>query len=489
MKNIAIILGVTNYAQSDLALPACEYDVQIMQTILRASGQFEVNTLKSVDSELVKNELAAIIKRNSHEDIDQLLFYFSGHGIYQENNFSFLLRDYDENRPAQTSLSGKELDDLLRSLQPQLAIKIIDACQSGIPYIKSGMNFSSDTGNEMKSQFGNCYFMFSSDENQSSYATEKVSDFTLQFARSIVNANSAEVRYRHIAEYISDEFSKQKRQTPFFVSQGPLTEILGSFDIESKNLINGLLPRCEIEPTLSEDLANESITVDLQLPHPVPSLYELAQARAKNYASQEEAVMIVAQIKARLNSWELSGELADLYEVEKHFEDTYYNLPHGKPLGTWIDDRGYGYFAAPTYITEYYEVEASNHFGIGYTMDRFLPKQRSREVISGLQTSLNDMPFLTFRVTFKPKMLGLNRFTGWLTYVISRKDMQVFHNFIQNKEIAWDNFSIASTSNWQRTQFSLKHPQPALDFPTEFYSGLCDWIFLRVSNTLKASQS
>lgn len=483
MKNLAVILGVTNYDQPDLALPACSHDVRIMETILRASGQFEVHTLASADSELVKNELANVIKRHSQESIGQLLFYFSGHGIYENNDFSFVLRDYDASRPAQTSLSGSELDDLLRSLQPQLAIKIIDACQSGAPYIKSSLSLGSELGGEMKSRFGNCFFMFSSNENQSSYATEQVSDFTHHFARSIVNASSEEVRYRHIADYISDEFSKEKRQTPFFVTQGPLTESLGIFNAESKNLISDLLPKQEINLEAAE-VVQTNTTADGQLIPPPLSLYELAKKRAESYASQAEATGIITQVKAALSSWELSGELAELYEIEKSFDDGYYNLPNAKTLGNWVDNQGYGYFASPTYKTEYYDVEPST-FGIGYTMDRFMPRQRSREVIDGLRTSLDDMPFITFSVTFKPRLLGLSRFTGWLTYVISRKDMQVFHNFIHNKEVAWDSFSTAYATNWQRNQSNLKAPQPAVDFPLKFFSEFCDWVLTRVSNTLK----
>lgn len=483
MKNLAVILGVTNYVQPDLALPACSHDVRIIETILRASGQFEVHTLASADSELVKNELASIIKRYSQESIGQLLFYFSGHGIYENNDFSFVLRDYDEIRPAQTSLSGSELDDLLRSLQPQLAIKIIDACQSGVPYIKSRLSFGTEMGGDMKSRFGNCFFMFSSYENQSSYATEQVSDFTHHFAKSIINASSEEVRYRHIADYISDEFSKEKRQTPFFVTQGPLTESLGTFNAESKNLISELLPQQEIKLESTEGTLTTP-TADSQLTLPPLSLYELAKKRAEKYASQAEATGIVTQMKAALSSWELSGELAELYEFEKSFDDSYYDLPNAKTLGNWVDTQGYGYFASPTYKTEYYEVEPST-FAIGYTMDNFMPRRRSREVIDGLRTSLDDMPFLTFHVTLKPKMLGLSRFTGWVTYVISRKDMQVFHNFIHNKEIAWDSFSIAYATNWQRSQFSLKDPQAAIDFPLKFYSDFCDWVLTRVSSTLK----
>jgi hypothetical protein len=67
-------------------------------------------------------------------NIDETLIYFSGHGVYQ-NDALLCCTDFDINRPATTSISNSELDDLLRSVKPNVAVKVIDACQSGSPYI------------------------------------------------------------------------------------------------------------------------------------------------------------------------------------------------------------------------------------------------------------------------------------------------------------------------------------------------------------------
>lgn len=484
MKNLAIILGVTNYVDSTLKLPACANDISVMETILRAAKVFDVYTLESRTGEEVKNDLSDLIRRHLQEDIDQVLFYFSGHGQYQDDGFAFLLQDYDKQRPAQTSLSSGELDDLLRSLNPQLAVKIIDACHSGMSYIKSGKALAAELGDDMKSRFSNCHFMFSSDRNQRSYADEQISAFTLQFARSITKSTSDDIRYRYIADFISDEFSQKNGQTPYFVSQGPLTETLGNFDGPCKTRIQSILPKEDAGVIVASVITEILISEQPDGPsRDQLSLLDLAQKRADRYVSQNDATQIVELIKKSLESWELTGELRDLYDADFNFEDTYYYLPKAKALGSWADNQGYDYFVEPAYDTEYYDAEPS--YGIGYTMAHLLPQKKARKVISGISTSLSGMPFLAFRVTLKPKFRGLPRFSGWLTYVMSRKNLQIFYLYTLEKEIAWDAFEIAQSSNWQRAPFSLTEPEAITDFPSKFYADLHEWTLTRVSLALR----
>jgi len=484
MKNLAIILGVTNYTDPALDLPACALDVEVMETILRSAKVFDVYTLESKTGEEVKNDLAELIKRHSQEEIEQLFFYFSGHGQYQDDGFAFLLRDYDKHRPAQTSLSSEELDNLLRSLNPLVAVKVIDACHSGLSYIKSGKSLGSELGDDMKSRFSNCHFMFSSDRSQYSYADKNISEFTLGFAKSIIKSSNDDIRYRYIADFISDEFSQTRKQTPYFVSQGPLTETLGNFDTSTKGRIKGKLPQEEVD-VLAASSVVELIVLergDGSSPSQ-PSLLELAQRRAEAYVSQSHATQMVELLKRNLESWVIEGELQDLYDVEFNFEDTYYYLPKAKALGSWAENQGYSYFVEPQYETEYYDAPPS--YGIGYTMEQLFPRKKTRKVISGITTSLSGMPFLTLRVTLKPKFEGLIRFSGWLTYVLSRKNVQLFYLYTQEKEIAWNSYEIAHSTNWDRVPFALTEPQEFVDFPNKFYTDFYEWALTKISSSLR----
>lgn len=93
-KNLAIIVGVTDYLEEKLRLPACEHDVSIMRELLLGSSKFhEVIVVPSDDGQLLKARLAETVGRFQQEDIGELFFYFSGHGEFAEDEFRFMLRD------------------------------------------------------------------------------------------------------------------------------------------------------------------------------------------------------------------------------------------------------------------------------------------------------------------------------------------------------------------------------------------------------------
>ena len=135
--NIAIIVGVSKY-KSEGQLPACTLDAENMRQLLVATKKYDdVQCINDkTDAAQVKDQLRAFFaKYQDSSNISEALIYFSGHGVYQ-NDALLCCSDFDINRPATTSVSNSELDDLLRSVKPGVAVKIIDACQSGSPYIK-----------------------------------------------------------------------------------------------------------------------------------------------------------------------------------------------------------------------------------------------------------------------------------------------------------------------------------------------------------------
>ncbi len=162
------------------------------------------------------------------------MFYFSGHG-YQNEEAYFILKDTDMSKIRSTSLGNDEIDDLIRDYQPKLWVKIIDACQSGLTYIKSVDQ--TDMNIRTNKSFENCIFMSSSKKTQASMATQEYSLFTKVFVEAVLRlVEEEQIRYIDIQNYVSDVFSGEKMQTPFFVSQSDGRDIFANTTEELKQL-------------------------------------------------------------------------------------------------------------------------------------------------------------------------------------------------------------------------------------------------------------
>ena len=252
--NIGIVIGVSDY-QKVSPLPGCVADANSIKQLLELSNKCEdiLYIAENTNSKDVKSRLAAFVKKHEANDIEEVIFYFSGHGLFDDDEFYYILTDYTESKIKQTSLENSELDNLLRSLSAKLTVKIVDACQAGTRYVKDPDVFrkylqSSEQG------FDKCYFFYSSQNNQSSYQSEIISDFTLSFLNAFIERPNQDVRYKDVMDTLSDEFSSNKKQTPFFVMQGNYTESFGHIAQDvSEALIKITTNSSDIEEKQIED--------------------------------------------------------------------------------------------------------------------------------------------------------------------------------------------------------------------------------------------
>ncbi|HEH3991818.1 TPA: caspase family protein, partial [Campylobacter jejuni] len=188
------------------------------------SKKFEIHIFENYQSEQLKSGLSKIIRELEKSKINELLFYYTGHGVFKEQ-FYYLPINFTDKQFETTSLSNNELDDMLKSLNTEMVIKIIDACQSGQQYIKESDQMSVKKSLTQHS-FKKCYFFFSSMNNQSSMGDDKGSYFTNAIIESIVTHKTDSIRYADVQSYIADCFNgKNELQTPFFVHQSNATEI------------------------------------------------------------------------------------------------------------------------------------------------------------------------------------------------------------------------------------------------------------------------
>ena len=220
MTKLAILIGVSEYEKVP-NLPACLHDVELMQEVVKSAGTFDdtlVLTGLQTKSSLFKSSISAFFSKHSNDkNIEEIFFYFSGHGMTVGDNFNYILSDYDPKKISTTCYANSELDETIRSLDPKLTIKIVDACQSGQQYIKDVQDFKTVFDKVNKNTLKNLYFLFSCASNQSSYCDSNYSFFTKSLASGIANHGVDDIRYRDLIDFISDNFQADLDQKPYFV--------------------------------------------------------------------------------------------------------------------------------------------------------------------------------------------------------------------------------------------------------------------------------
>ncbi|MNU79395.1 Caspase domain protein [compost metagenome] len=266
--NLALLIGIDTYDRLP-ALPACANDLAIMHQTLKATNKYHhIELIDNANAENAKEKLRNFFSNhNNNPDIEEIFVYFSGHGAYQDDAL-FCCADFDARRAATTSISNTELDDLLRSASPKVAVKVIDACQSGAPYIKdvdNGFLKSIKT-----SQLSSFICMASSQHDQYSYASNSTSHFTAAWVNAALSKTTGSVLYRDIQASLADAFASTPTQTPFFVNQGSALE---QFSIVTEEMISlhaarSSNPEQKSEKSISEIIRqqiskNDSQFVDL----------------------------------------------------------------------------------------------------------------------------------------------------------------------------------------------------------------------------------
>lgn len=325
---LAIIIGVSNYSHVS-SLPACKNDASIINSIVSHSGKFDKVLYLSEDtySYVVKPAITKFITENKDSDIEELFFYFSGHGLFANNEFHYAMTDADTQKLKQTSLENSELDQLIRSLSPKLTVKIVDACQSGVDYIKSAEHDLEKLMKQKAKELSRCYFMLSSNSDQSSYASPLISHFTRYIVEAVGSCNSGEIRYKEIMDYVSDAFQGNSIQTPLFISQASFTEIFTFVDEALKELI-------------SKDLnANLELIPESNKASPT-SLLEKVKEDAKRYLDKDSAVQLLIEIEYLIKSKDNfeDHDAKDLFQLSHITYPYNSSLPKLTHAAEWLNN-------------------------------------------------------------------------------------------------------------------------------------------------------
>lgn len=330
--NIAILIGVSKYA-SEAGLPACALDAENMRALLTATRKYDdiqVITEHTNASQLKDALRHFFAKYQNLEPINEAFVYFSGHGIFQ-NDALLCCSDFDINRPATTSISNAELDDLLRSVKPAVAVKVIDACQSGSPYIKdASTGFEKALGG---SQLNSFICMASSRQNQASFASSTESFFTAKWIDAALSKVDGSVLYRDIQAALADAFVQTPEQTPFFVSQGTGLEAFSSVTEEMSGL--SASRRKSISPEKSDDAVSRLIETEIKL-------------RDKQFVPHPQALQAVEASKSSLITTEISDTIvARFYNLSVKTDGKFISIPKSKSVAEFAEKQGWSkrYFA------------------------------------------------------------------------------------------------------------------------------------------------
>ncbi|MDO9383713.1 MAG: caspase family protein [Hyphomicrobiaceae bacterium] len=214
MSHIAVLVGNSEYKNLS-NLDCCRDDLVAMEGLLKATEKYDSITLiENAEADDLKVQLRAALDERS--PLQEIFFYFTGHGYQHEAEFFFCASNFDTRRPNETGLSTAELHTLLRFADSDLVVKVIDACNSGTLLVKSDSGFRS----QEKISFKNLVQISSCLESQNSLTGDPLSVFTEKFIRAALRKSDGAVFYSDIINTLRDEFDQNNLQTPFFVSQG-----------------------------------------------------------------------------------------------------------------------------------------------------------------------------------------------------------------------------------------------------------------------------
>lgn len=455
MTSLAIVVAVSEYEHEN-ALPACGNDGKAVAHLLNATGRFDQVLLIDEDttSSAVKGKIASFIQNHGGGSVEEFFFYFTGHGDFDGVDFQYILTDFNARKRKQTSLSNEELDGMVRSLAPKLYVKVVDACHSGVAYIK-GPEELNEHLKSTKHTLSNVYFMFSSQNNQYSYQDDKISYFTDSFLKSIIDHSSDSIRYKDIMSYVADEFEDRGGQTPVFISQATLTEVF-----------------CEITSDLRSDL-KRFVQLDNESADPVDpskdikwvSMLDRVSADAKRYCSKESALETVAELAKLASTLNLAPALTQLFDVSTHLEP--HDPPSSDQIGRWLkSSNDEKYFAEPVIETESFQKRVLKN-GLGLNLaqfghlfgtdneDSYKWVDAQREVVTGFKFS-TDMPFNHICIKLAPKFPNIAPEHAYIVPMVSRTDLRVFSAFAHFEHYDWDKSRRVGKIEWTGREVTLK---------------------------------
>ncbi|MEH3036197.1 MAG: caspase family protein [Sphingomonas adhaesiva] len=218
-RSVAILIANAHYAY-ETDLECCLEDLAAMRALVAAAGRHgKVHAISDADANSMRDTIRKALPPGV--PTDEILFYFSGHGASIGDEFYFAGTTFDAGSPNTTGLSQGDLHDMLRAAEPNLLVKVIDACASGTQLIKAERQPP-----PLPKGFRNVVQLASCLEGQNSFGGEPLSAFTQALCEAALHRTEGPVYYNDVINALRDDFLDDERQTPFFIAQGTARELL-----------------------------------------------------------------------------------------------------------------------------------------------------------------------------------------------------------------------------------------------------------------------
>ncbi|CNE46148.1 caspase family protein [Yersinia enterocolitica] len=478
--NLAIVIGVSEYNSDGFDnLPACKNDAETFKCVIENVKKIDdlLFLNGAINGSYVKNEIAKFVDKNKSNKINEVVFYFSGHGERNNDDFLYLFSDYESTKVERASLRNSELDDFMRTLSPDLCVKIVDACYSGTRYIKGNDNGSDYITKSLKdNSIKNSYFLFSSGENEASYAGNEFSRFTESFLTSLTEIYG-DIRYRDIISYIADDMSNKGEAKPVFVSQANSTEIFGKVTDETKKIIYSAFGLSESQDNVEIDGKIEYLHIE----EDENSIITLEKKSREMCFSESELISFYDEFMTYLKDDDRYVILDVAYKVslDKDPKHMFYDQSTSKFIGDWLN-KNKNFFATPTFSDETYEVEEYKEkpkkpnsidfigsiqsmsifrsMGIATENDKeyVLEKvNKKRSVVNGFKyTCSTDVK--TFYLKINPKLEILTPLIVQIIPIYSNSKFVIHYSFSFTPKLSWEMFSAPAFLKWSMIDVKIK---------------------------------
>jgi len=302
LPNVVILVGNTEYRTLG-SLACCGGDLAAIQELLETTGKFQiVEVILNQDSSQLKDRIRSTV--DAHSNIEEIFFYFTGHGYQNEADFFFCATNFDAHRPNETGLSSEELHTFLRPANADLVVKIIDACSSGALLFKADGSVVPIS----KQGFKNVIQIASCLDSQSSLAGDPLSLFTEKFVSAALRKTEGTVYYTDIIDALRDEFLNNNSQTPHFVSQGTGRE----YFVENAKRLDAMRAKLFELDNETEQLAPATSMV----PSGLTPLAVLESAE-KRFAKKDRALAFISDLFTKVSERAANeGLFGDLFQSE-----------------------------------------------------------------------------------------------------------------------------------------------------------------------------
>lgn len=364
---IAILMGITYESNPYLdTLPACKNDLNIIKKIIDATNLYEEKLILNDDFPTAYNAMETMTEfieniEKKSVSVDEVFVYYSGHGGFNNDEFYYAWNDYSSKNPNTTSLLSSQVDELLRRLKAKLTVKFIDACQSGLPYIKDIITPT----------FQDCFFCFSSRKEQASICNDTNSIFTYSIIEAIKNClNNPKIRYRDIKNYIADKFNSENTensiQNPYFCSQGKDTDVFCDVTDNLKNIVNQFFFTIDTTQPINISDSKDPKKQDL-------SYIDIIAKLDSNYLTKECIKNLSENLLKTISSINLKNEFNQMKFTKLISSDKITNkIPCYKSLCKFVDENCSDYFIDVTYDHQTRTVKKRKHnlwdFGVSFAL-------------------------------------------------------------------------------------------------------------------------